>query len=218
MERTGRACVVPAAIGWNDVGSWSALWRRGSQDANGNVSSGDVLLHDSANCYVRADKGMVALVGVRDSIVVATDDAILVVSKDSTQDVKALVDRLKAEDRAEYSTHSRVYRPWGQYRTIDAGDRFQVKQITVKPGGRLSLQYHHHRAEHWIVVEGTARVTCGDKVTTLKENESTYIPVGIKHRLENVGEEPLRIIEVQSGSYLGEDDIVRLEDVYGRKA
>ena len=217
MERTERACVVPAAIGWNDVGSWSALWQRGAQDANGNVSSGDVVLQDSADCYVRAEKGMVALVGVRDSIVVATDDAILVASKDSTQDVKALVDKLKAENRAEYSTHSRVYRPWGQFRTIDAGDRFQVKQISVKPGGRLSLQYHHHRAEHWIVVEGTARVTCGEKVTTLKENESTYIPVGVKHRLENVGDKPLRIIEVQSGSYLGEDDIVRLEDVYGRK-
>lgn len=218
MERTGKACVVPAAIGWNDVGSWFSLWQTGSQDANGNVSSGDVVLHDSAGCYTRAEKGMVALVGVRDLIVVATDDAILVAGKDSTQDVKVLVDILKANDRAEYSTHARVYRPWGQYRTLDAGDRFQVKQIIVKPGGRLSLQYHHHRAEHWIVVEGIARVTCGDKVMTLEENESTYIAVGIRHRLENVGKNPLRIIEVQSGSYLGEDDIVRLEDVYGRKA
>jgi mannose-1-phosphate guanylyltransferase/mannose-6-phosphate isomerase len=218
MERTERACVVPAALGWNDVGSWSALWQRGARDAKGNVISGDVVLQDSANCYVRAEKGLVALVGVNDSIVVATDDAILVANKDSTQDVKKLVDKLIADERTEYSTHSRVYRPWGEYRTIDAGDRFQVKQIIVKPGGRLSLQFHHHRAEHWIVVEGAARVTCGDTVTTLKENESTYIPVGIKHRLENTGDKPLRIIEVQSGSYLGEDDIVRLEDVYGRKA
>jgi mannose-1-phosphate guanylyltransferase/mannose-6-phosphate isomerase len=218
MEQTGRASVVPAAIGWSDVGSWSSLWQSGSPDAFGNVRSGDVVLHDSAGCYVRAERGMVALVGARDLVVVATDDAILVASKDSAQDVKALVDLLKEDGRAEYSTHTRVYRPWGQYRTVDSGDRFQVKQIIVKPGGRLSLQYHHHRAEHWVVVEGTARVTCGDKVTTLKENESTYIPVGTKHRLENVGENPLRIIEVQSGSYLGEDDIVRLEDVYGRKA
>jgi len=218
MEQTGRASVVPAAIGWNDVGSWSSLWQSGSQDSHGNVSSGDVVLHDSASCYVRAEKGLVALVGARDLVVVATDDAILVANKDSTQDVKALVDILKADGRAEYSTHARVYRPWGQYRTVDVGDRFQVKQIIVNPGGRLSLQYHHHRAEHWIVVEGTARVTCGNKVMTLGENESTYIPVGTKHRLENVGETPLRIIEVQSGSYLGEDDIVRLDDVYGRKA
>ena len=218
MERTGRAAVVPAAIGWNDVGSWSSLWQAGPQDKQGNVSSGDVKLHNSANCYVRSEKGMVALVGTEDLIVIATDDAILVANKDCAQDVKTLVEELKADGRAEYSSHTHVYRPWGEYRTVDSGDRFQVKQIIVKPGGRLSLQYHHHRAEHWIVVEGAARVTCGDKVSMLNENDSTYIPVGSKHRLENPGETPLRIIEVQSGSYLGEDDIVRLEDLYGRKS
>jgi mannose-1-phosphate guanylyltransferase/mannose-6-phosphate isomerase len=217
MEQTKKAAVVPAYIGWNDVGSWSSLWQAGSQDGQGNVSSGDVVLQDSTNCYVRSEKGLVALVGTEDLIVITTDDAILVANKDSAQDIKALVDSLKVNGRTEYSSHTHVYRPWGEYRTVDAGDRFQVKQIVVKPGGRLSLQYHHHRAEHWIVVEGTARVTCGDKVSTLNENESAYIPVGIKHRLENLGEIPLRIIEVQSGSYLGDDDIVRLEDLYGRK-
>ena len=217
MEKTQSAAVVPTAIGWSDVGSWSSLWQIGSRDNAGNVSSGDVVLHDSVNCYVRSEKGMVALVGTENLIVVSTDDAILVASKDKAQDVKKLVEALKADGRVEYLSHTHVYRPWGEYRTVDTGDRFQVKQIVVKPGGRLSLQYHHHRGEHWIVVEGTARVTCGDKVTTLNESQSTYIPVGAKHRLENSGETPLRIIEVQTGSYLGEDDIVRLEDVYGRK-
>jgi len=217
MEKTQSAAVVPAAIGWSDVGSWSSLWQISSRDNAGNVSTGDVVLHDSVNCYVRSEKRMVALVGTEDLIVISTDDAILVASKDKSQDVKKLVEALKADGRMEYLSHTHVYRPWGEYQTVDTGDRFQVKQIMVKPGGRLSLQYHNHRAEHWIVVEGTALVTCGDKVTTLKENESTYIPVGAKHRLENPGDTPLRIIEVQSGSYLGEDDIVRLEDVYGRK-
>ncbi len=216
MERTSRAAVVPADIGWNDVGSWSSLWQTGAQDSSGNVVSGDVVLHESRNCYVRSEKGMVALVGTEELIVVATDDAILVAAKDRAQDVKDLVDKLKAGARTEYASHTQVYRPWGDYRTIDSGDRFQVKQITVKPGGRLSLQYHHHRAEHWVVVQGTARVTCGDKIMTLHENESTFIPLGTQHRLENPGDTPLRIIEVQSGAYLGEDDIVRLEDVYGR--
>jgi len=216
MEKTARAAVVPADIGWNDVGSWSSLWQAGAQDASGNVVAGDVVLHDSRNCYVRAEKGMVALVGTEELIVVVTDDAILVAAKDRAQEVKDLVDRLKDGARSEYASHTQVYRPWGDYRTVDAGDRFQVKQITVKPGGRLSLQYHHHRAEHWVVVQGVARVTCGDKVMLLNENESTYIPLGVQHRLENPGDTSLRIIEVQSGSYLGEDDIVRVEDVYGR--
>ena len=216
MEHTRDAAVVPADIGWNDVGSWSALWEVQAKDAQGNAQRGDVYLDGVKNSLVRAESRIVAVVGVEDLVVVETQDAVLVAHKDQVQRVKQVVDHLKSKARTEHLHHTRVYRPWGHYEGIDAGDRFQVKRITVKPGEKLSLQMHHHRAEHWVVVSGTARVTCGDKVSLLSENESTYIPIGMNHRLENPGMLPLHIIEVQSGSYLGEDDIVRLEDVYGR--
>jgi mannose-1-phosphate guanylyltransferase / mannose-6-phosphate isomerase len=216
MEKTDRAAIVPANIGWSDVGAWSALWDIREQDAQHNVLLGDVVAHDSTGSYVHSHKRLTALVGVKDLVVIDTDDALLIAEKSRAQDVKAIVDRLKNENRTEHSEHKRVSRPWGTYETIDLGPRHQVKHIMVKPGGRLSLQMHHKRAEHWIVVSGTAQVTCGDKVFTMRENESTYIPLGTRHRLENVGPEPLHLIEVQSGSYLGEDDIVRFEDTYGR--
>ncbi|WFR81218.1 mannose-1-phosphate guanylyltransferase/mannose-6-phosphate isomerase [Janthinobacterium rivuli] len=216
MEHTAHAVVLPAAIGWSDVGSWSALWEVQAGDANGNVVRGDVYLDGVRNCLVRAERRMVAVLGVQDLIVVETDDAILVAHKDQVQRVKQVVDHLKQAGRSEHVQHRKVYRPWGSYEGIDIGERFQVKRITVNPGGKLSLQMHHHRAEHWVVVSGTAQVTCGEKVTLLTENESTYIPIGMTHRLENPGKLPLHLIEVQSGSYLGEDDIVRLEDVYQR--
>jgi mannose-1-phosphate guanylyltransferase/mannose-6-phosphate isomerase len=218
MERTARAVVVPADIGWSDVGSWSALWevQKAGADANGNVQRGDVYLDGVSNSLVRASSRIVAVVGLSDVIVVETNDAVLVVHKDQVQRVKQVVDHLKTTARTEHLHHTKVFRPWGHYEGIDAGDRFQVKRITVKPGEKLSLQMHHHRAEHWVVVSGTARVTCGDKVSLLSENESTYIPIGMNHRLENPGKLPLHIIEVQSGSYLGEDDIVRFEDIYQR--
>jgi mannose-1-phosphate guanylyltransferase/mannose-6-phosphate isomerase len=218
MERTGRAVVVPADIGWSDVGSWSALWevQKSGADANGNVQRGDVYLDGVTNSLVRASSRMVAVLGVQDLIVVETRDAVLVAHKDHVQRVKQVVDHLKLSERTEHLHHTKVYRPWGHYEGIDSGERFQVKRITVKPGEKLSLQMHHHRAEHWVVVSGTARVTCGDKVSLLSENESTYIPIGMNHRLENPGKLPLHIIEVQSGSYLGEDDIVRFEDIYQR--
>ena len=218
MERTARAVVVPADIGWSDVGSWSALWevQKGGADANGNVQRGDVYLDGVTNSLVRASSRIVAVLGVQDLIVVETNDAVLVAHKDQVQRVKQVVEHLKLNERTEHLRHTKVYRPWGYYEGIDAGDRFQVKRITVKPGEKLSLQMHHHRAEHWVVVSGTARVTCGEKVSLLSENESTYIPIGMNHRLENPGKLPLHIIEVQSGSYLGEDDIVRFEDIYQR--
>jgi mannose-1-phosphate guanylyltransferase/mannose-6-phosphate isomerase len=220
MERTGSAVVVPADIGWSDVGSWSALWQvqRGDAASNpdGNVARGDVYLDGVTNTLVRAESRIVAVVGVDDLIVVETPDAVLVAAKSQVQRVKQVVDHLKDKARTEHLHHTKVYRPWGHYEGIDAGDRFQVKRITVKPGEKLSLQMHHHRAEHWVVVSGTARVTCGEKVSLLSENESTYIPIGMNHRLENPGKVPLHIIEVQSGSYLGEDDIVRFEDIYQR--
>ncbi len=216
MERTRHAVVVPADIGWSDVGSWSALWDVLPGDAQGNVQRGDVYLDGVSNTLVRAESRIVAVVGVSDLIVVETNDAVLVVHKDQVQRVKQIVDHLKSTERTEHLHHTKVYRPWGYYEGIDAGDRFQVKRITVKPGGKLSLQMHHHRAEHWVVVSGTASVTCGEKVSLLSENESTYIPIGMNHRLENPGKVPLHIIEVQSGSYLGEDDIVRFEDIYKR--
>ncbi|MDE2111680.1 MAG: mannose-1-phosphate guanylyltransferase/mannose-6-phosphate isomerase [Alphaproteobacteria bacterium] len=216
MEHTQRAALVPCAIGWSDVGSWSSLWEIQAQDAQGNVFQGDVVAHDTRGTYVRCEKGLTALVGVRDLVVVATKDAILVADKSRSQDVKAIIDRLKTAGRGELAEHTTVFRPWGSYEVVDAGDRFLVNHIMVKPGGQLSLQLHRHRAEHWIVVQGTARVTCGDKVSILRENESTYIPPGEKHRLENPGTEPLRLVEIQSGPYLGGDDIVRLDDVYGR--
>jgi mannose-1-phosphate guanylyltransferase/mannose-6-phosphate isomerase len=216
MERTRDAVVVPADIGWSDVGSWSALWEVQRRDAQGNAQRGDVYLDGVTNSLVRAESRIVAVVGVHDLVVVETPDAVLVAHKDQVQRVKQVVDHLKSKERTEHLHHTRVYRPWGYYEGIDAGERFQVKRITVKPGEKLSLQMHHHRAEHWVVVSGTARVTCGEKVSLLSENESTYIPIGMNHRLENPGKLPLHIIEVQSGSYLGEDDIVRFEDIYKR--
>jgi mannose-1-phosphate guanylyltransferase/mannose-6-phosphate isomerase len=216
MEKTNRAAVVPCDMGWSDVGAWSALWSLQKRDANGNVIQGDVLTHDTRDSFVRNDKGLTALVGVKDLVVVVTEDAVLVADKHRAQDVKAIVDQMKLADRQELSEHRLVFRPWGSYQGIDAGDGYQVKQIIVKPGGRLSLQSHTKRAEHWIVVQGVAQVTCDDKVFLLHENQSTFIPLGAKHRLENPGKHPLRLIEVQSGSYLGEDDIVRYDDAYGR--
>lgn len=216
MEKTRDAAVVPADIGWNDVGSWSALWEVQPKDADGNARRGDVYLDGVTNSLVRAESRIVAVVGVDNLVVVETQDAVLVTHKDQVQRVKQVVDHLKSKARTEHLHHTRVYRPWGHYEGIDAGDRFQVKRITVKPGEKLSLQMHHHRAEHWVVVSGTARVTCGEKVCLLSENESTYIPIGVTHRLENPGKLPLDLIEVQSGSYLGEDDIVRFEDIYQR--
>ena len=216
MERTERAVVVPADIGWSDVGSWSALWEVQQRDADGNAKRGDVYLDGVTNSLVRAESRIVAVVGVQDLVVVETRDAVLVAHKDQVQRVKQIVDHLKSEARTEHLYHTKMYRPWGHYEGIDAGDRFQVKRITVKPGEKLSLQMHHHRAEHWVVVSGTARVTCGETIKLLSENESTYIPIGMNHRLENPGKVPLHIIEVQSGSYLGEDDIVRFEDIYQR--
>ncbi len=221
MEATQHAVVVPADIGWSDVGSWSALWEvqqadPAQRDAHGNVQRGDVYLDAVSNSLVRAESRIVAVVGVKDLVVVETPDAVLVAHKDQVQRVKQVVDHLRSKERTEHLHHTKVYRPWGYYEGIDSGERFQVKRITVKPGEKLSLQMHHHRAEHWVVVSGTARVTCGDKVSLLAENESTYIPIGMTHRLENPGMVPLHIIEVQSGSYLGEDDIVRFEDIYQR--
>lgn len=216
MEHTRHAVVVPASLGWNDVGSWSALWEVQQGDGDGNVLRGDVYVDRVKNSLVRSESRMVALIGVEDLVVVETDDAVLVAHKNHVQDVKKVVEHLKRHERTEHLNHTRVYRPWGYYEGIDAGSRFQVKRIMVKPGEKLSLQMHHHRAEHWVVVRGTARITCGETVKLLSENESTYIPIGVTHRLENPGKMPLDIIEVQSGSYLGEDDIVRYEDIYAR--
>jgi mannose-1-phosphate guanylyltransferase/mannose-6-phosphate isomerase len=216
MEKTSKAVVVPLDAGWNDVGAWSAVWQVLPQDAQGNATRGDVLLEDANNSYVHADSRLVALIGVTDLVVVETSDAVLVAHKDKAQDVKKVVDRLKAQKRPEVDLHREVFRPWGSYDSVDNGERFQVKRITVKPGAKLSLQMHHHRAEHWVVVSGTATVRLGDTVKLVTENESVYIPVGVTHSLENPGKVPLHLIEVQSGSYLGEDDIVRFEDLYGR--
>jgi mannose-1-phosphate guanylyltransferase/mannose-6-phosphate isomerase len=216
MEKTTRAKVLPLDVGWNDVGSWSALWQVSARDEQGNAHRGDVVAVDCHNTLVHSERRLTALLGVDDLIVVDTDDALLVAHRDKVQQVKDLVARLRRDGRSQTSLHRKVYRPWGSYDGIDSGERFQVKRIIVKPGAALSLQMHHHRAEHWIIVSGTARVTCGDQVFTLSENQSTYIPLGSKHRLENPGSTPLELIEVQSGSYLGEDDIVRFEDVYGR--
>ena len=215
MENTDAAMVLPVDIGWNDVGSWSALWEVSEQDADGNAHHGDVIAVDTRNSYAYARR-LVALVGVDDLIVVETDDAILVAAKDKVQQVKDVVARLKAEQRSQAALHREVNRPWGSYDSVDVGDGFQVKRIKVKPGAALSLQSHERRAEHWIVVRGTARVTRNNDVFDLFANQSTYIPIGAKHRLENPGDDMLELIEVQSGDYLGEDDIVRYEDVYGR--
>ncbi|XQE69018.1 mannose-1-phosphate guanylyltransferase/mannose-6-phosphate isomerase [Pseudomonas sp. P3C3] len=216
MEKTSRACVVPLAAGWNDVGSWSSLWDVHEKNSDGNVLKGDVVTHGSHNSFVHATSKLVTLVGMDDVVVVETKDAVMIARKDAVQDVKKLVNTLDAKGRQETQSHCAVYRPWGSYDSVDNGVRHQVKHITVKPGAQLSLQMHHHRAEHWIVVSGTAQVTCDDKVFLLTENQSTYIPIASVHRLANPGKIPLEIIEVQSGSYLGEDDIERLEDVYGR--
>jgi mannose-1-phosphate guanylyltransferase/mannose-6-phosphate isomerase len=216
MEKTDRAVVVPISAGWSDIGAWSALWDVCQQDADGNVMQGDVIAEDTRNAFLVAQHRCLATVGLDDVVVVETADAVLVASKDKAQDVKAIVNRLKESGREEHKVHRQVYRPWGSYEGIDEGPRFQVKRLTVKPGAQLSLQMHHHRAEHWVVVKGTARVTCGGQIFDLHENESTYIPIGQRHRLENPGNIPLEVIEIQSGSYLGEDDIVRFEDVYDR--
>lgn len=215
MEKTADAVVVPLDAGWNDVGSWTALRDVSQQDGDGNAHQGDVIAIDCRNTYAYGQR-LVAMVGLDDVIVVETDDAVLVGKADRMQEVKTVVAKLKSDGRSEATWHRKVYRPWGAYDSIDNGERFQVKRITVKPGGTLSLQMHHHRAEHWIVVSGTAEVTRGDEVILLSENQSTYIPLGVTHRLRNPGKLPLELIEVQSGSYLGEDDIVRFEDTYGR--
>lgn len=218
MEHTTRGVVVPLSCGWSDVGSWSSLWDVEAKDSHGNATSGDVLLHDADNTYVRAESRLVAAVGVDNLIVVETSDAVLVADKSRVQDVKHIVNALKKQARAEAILHKRVYRPWGSYESLVTAGRFQVKRIVVNPGQQLSLQMHHHRAEHWIIVSGTAKVTCGETETMLSEDQSTYIPLGNRHRLSNPGVIPLEIIEVQTGSYLGEDDIVRFQDVYGRSA
>jgi mannose-1-phosphate guanylyltransferase/mannose-6-phosphate isomerase len=215
-ERTVRAAVVPADLGWSDVGSWNALWELGRKDAAGNVAVGDVALEGAKNCYVRSDGVLTGVIGLQDAVVVVTEDAALAMHRDAAQDVKVLVDRLKAAGRHEAVAHNRVYRPWGFYESLIRGERFQVKRIVVNPGQKLSLQKHFHRAEHWVVVSGTALVTRDADTTLLHENESIYLPLGCMHRLDNPGKIPLTLIEVQSGAYLGEDDIVRFEDNYGR--
>jgi mannose-1-phosphate guanylyltransferase/mannose-6-phosphate isomerase len=216
MEKTDSAAVMPLAAGWSDVGSWASLKDALPGDARNNVEHGDVVSIDSDGCLLFSSSRLVATVGLKDHVVVETKDAILVAPRDRVQDVKLLVNRLKELGRNEPSLHREVFRPWGSYDSVDAGERFQVKRLTVKPGASMSLQLHHHRAEHWIVVSGTARITRGEETFLLAENESTYIPIGTRHRIENPGKVPLHMIEVQSGSYLGEDDIVRFEDVYGR--
>jgi len=217
MERTSEAVVIPIDCGWSDVGSWASLHEVSDNDEDGNVIQGDVIAKDTSGCYLRSEGRLLTTVGLHDHIVIETSDAIVVAPRDRSQDVKAIVEQLRVDSRTETVLHRRVYRPWGSYEGVDSSDRFQVKRITVKPGGCLSLQMHHHRAEHWVVVSGTARVTVGDKVINVSENQSTYIPVGEKHRLENPGIIDLELIEIQTGAYLGEDDIVRFDDVYGRK-
>ncbi len=216
MEKTDSAAVVPLDAGWSDVGSWSSLHEALDRDAAGNALRGDVLSVDTEGSFVLAESRLVATVGLKDHVVVETKDAVLVAPKDRVQDVKKLVEKIKQDGRSEHQLHREVHRPWGSYDSIENGARYQVKRLSVKPGASMSLQLHHHRAEHWIVVAGTARITRGDEVFMLEENQSTYIPLGVKHRIENPGKIPLHIIEVQSGSYLGEDDIVRFEDRYGR--
>jgi len=216
LEKTADAVVVPMSAGWSDIGSWSSLWDISEKDKSGNVSHGDVLLHETNNSFIRTDGTLVATVGVDDLVIISTKDAIMVAHKDSVQDAKIIANKLKVDKRTEWESNREVYRPWGKYDSIDHGDRYQVKRITVKPGAKLSVQMHHHRAEHWIVVSGSAKVTNGEETFLLSENESTYIPVGVVHALENPGKVELELIEVQSGSYLGEDDIVRFKDVYGR--
>lgn len=216
MEKTDVAVVVPLDAGWSDVGSWTALWEINPQDENGNVVRGDVIVEQVKNSYIHSEGRLVTALGIEDCIIVDTDDAVLVASKDRVQDVKKIVEKVKAKDRQEHRFHRKVHRPWGTYEGVALSDRFQVKRITVNPGARLSLQKHHHRAEHWVIVKGTAMITRGEEQFLLTEDQSTYIPLGVLHRLENPGVIPLEIIEVQTGSYLGEDDIVRFDDKYGR--
>lgn len=216
MEKTSKAVVVPLDAGWSDVGSWQSLWEIQAKDQHGNSREGEVIVIDSKNCLISGEKRLIAAVGVEDLVIVDSDDALLVTRRDRAQDVKKVVAELEKQGCTKHLVHRKVFRPWGHYDSIDAGDRFQVKRITVKPGEKLSLQMHHHRAEHWIVVRGTAKVTCNGSELLLAENQSTYIPIGSTHRLENPGKLDLEIIEVQSGAYLGEDDIVRFEDTYGR--
>ena len=216
MENTAAAVVVPMDAGWNDIGSWSSLWDISEKDKSGNFIAGDVILQDTTNSYIRAEDKLIAAVGVDDLVVVSTKDALLVSHKDRAQDARLIASQLREAGRTEWELHREVHRPWGKYDSIDNGDRYQVKRITVKPGAKLSVQLHYHRAEHWVVVSGSAMVTNGDSTFLLSENESTYIPVGVVHALENPGRVPLEIIEIQSGSYVGEDDIVRFEDRYGR--
>ena len=216
MEHTADAVVVPLDAGWNDIGSWAAMWEVAEKCDEGNAANGDVISHNSSNCFVHSEDRLVATVGLENVVIIDTKDALLVADKDSVQDVKSVVAELKKCERPEFKLHREVYRPWGKYDSVDVGERYQVKRITVKPGAKLSVQMHHHRAEHWVVVSGTAKVTNGEKTFLVTENQSTFIPVGAVHALENPGKVPLELIEVQSGTYLGEDDIVRLKDVYGR--
>jgi mannose-1-phosphate guanylyltransferase/mannose-6-phosphate isomerase len=216
MEHTRRAAVVPVSMGWSDVGSWDALWEMGAKDQHGTSIEGNVIAEDTRNCYLRSEAGLVAAIGIEDLVVVATADAVMVAPRNRTQDVKKLVARLVKDHRDEADALPTVHRPWGTFTSLHNGHRVQVKHIMVKPGGKLSLQMHHHRAEHWVVVQGTAKIRRGDQEMMLSEDQSTYIPIGTAHRLENPGKIPLHLIEVQSGSYLGEDDIIRLEDSYGR--
>jgi len=216
MEKTDKAVVIPLDANWNDVGSWSALWDVRAKDSRGNALSGDVLALDTENSFIHSENKLVAVIGVKGLVVVETDDAVMIAPKDRVQEVKAIVATLKKQQRSEADLHRKVYRPWGHYDSVDNGDRHKTKRIVVKPGAKLSVQKHHHRAEHWVVVKGTALVTKDDEIMLLSENESTYIPLGVIHRLENPGVIPLEIVEVQSGSYLGEDDIVRFDDKYGR--
>lgn len=217
MEKTKKAAVIEADLGWSDIGSWKALWEVYEKDSAGNVARGDVMLEDTKNCLIKSEKRLVAAVGMEDTLVVETADAVLVAPLSRSQEVKKIVTSLKEQKRNEYSIHATAFRPWGSYTVLEEQPRFQIKRITVRPGAKLSLQMHHHRSEHWVVVSGTARVTNGDAVILLHENQSTYIPPGTKHRLENPGVIELELIEVQNGSYLGEDDIVRFDDAYGRE-
>jgi mannose-1-phosphate guanylyltransferase/mannose-6-phosphate isomerase len=216
MEKTGAAAMLPLDVGWSDVGSWSALWDIAPHDDQGNAIEGDAVLVDTSNCLLRSERSLVATIGVDDLVIVDTPDALLVADKARSQEVSAIVSKLKRSNRREHEQHLRNYRPWGYFESLSIGERFQVKLLHVKPGGKLSMQMHHHRSEHWVVVRGTARVTVGDTTKLVLENESVYITATHWHRLENPGKVPLEIIEVQIGSYLGEDDIIRTDDVYNR--
>jgi len=216
MEKSDNAVVIPLDAKWKDIGAWTALYDMGIKDKNGNVIKGDVITKSTTNSYINADHRMVLTIGLDNLIIVDTPDAIFIATKDKAQEVKSVVESLQANDRSESDTHRKVYRPWGWYDSIESGKSFQVKRLHIEPGAKLSLQMHHKRAEHWVVVSGTASVTNGDQILTLNKGESTYIPLGITHSLANKTRELLEVIEVQSGSYLGEDDIVRFEDIYGR--